>query len=331
MMKALVTGSTGGLGSNICKHLVKEGISVRALMRKTSPVEAIEDLDVERVVGDVTDADSLVRAAEGCDWVFHTAAFISYLPSDTPTLDAVNVQGTANVIEAVRACGVKRLVHTSSIKTIAYSEDPDYAPDETADYNWGALNLVYNNSKKRAEELVQQACREGTIDAVICNPTIIFGERDVHNRSGKIFQAYKKGMKVYPKFGGNGVTDADDVAMAEITAARKGRTGERYILNSENLVHKDYFDLGADVYGCPRPTIPLYYTPSLIISTIYGKIYQAMVRDKSPFFFKDKTRLAKFFIFGNADKAKRELDFKPRPARESMTKALKWLREHGKV
>jgi len=330
-MKALVTGSTGGLGSNICKHLLEQGVAVRALMRETSPTEAIEDLDVERVVGDVTDKESLIRAADGCDWAFHTAAFISYLPSDTPRLRAVNVQGTANVIDAVRACGVKRLVHTSSIKTIAYSENSDYAPDETDDYNWSELRLVYNDSKKRAEELVQEACRDGKIDAVMCNPTIIFGERDVHNRSGKIFQAFRKGLVFYPTFGGNGVTDADDVATAHISAARKGRTGERYILNTENLIHKDYFDLGADVYGCRRPFIPLYYTPSLVSSTIYGKIYEALARGTSPFFFRDKTRLAKFYIFGDADKAKRELDFNPRPARESMAKALKWLREHGKL
>jgi dihydroflavonol-4-reductase len=328
-MKALVTGSTGCLGSNICKHLLAQGIEVRALLRPTSRTTAIDDLKVERVLGDVTDVSSLMTAMSGCDWVFHTAALVSYSPKQWDTTRRTTVEGTRHVVEAALKTGVKRLVHTSSIATIGTTNDPSRLPDETWPFDAYKWEIPYHATKLQAEDEIQAGIRQG-LDAVICNPSIIFGERDVNMNAAKVFTLIKSLSPFYPGAGGSGICDADDAAVAHIQAARQGRSGERYILINENLTAREYFTLAAQVSGVKQPTIPLVY-PTL--HWLFGLVsfFTEKFTDKVSSVSPNMPFMVKPYIYGSAEKARRELGYGNTPAHESMEKEYRWLKQHQKL
>src|SRR2546423_642675 len=114
MATALVTGATGFLGSHITRTLVEAGPTVRILRRPNSPPGLLEGLPVEHMLGDVVDSDSLAKALQGCDWVFHVAAVSDYWRSNRIKMYNVNVNGTINVLEAAKRAGVGRIMLTSS-------------------------------------------------------------------------------------------------------------------------------------------------------------------------------------------------------------------------
>ena len=328
-MKALVTGSTGCLGSNICKHLRLQGIEVRALLRSTSCTTAIDDLEVERVVGDVTDPGSLVAAMGGCDWVFHTAALVSYSPKHWEATRRITVEGTRHVVEAALKAGVKRVVHTSSIATIGTTLDPRKIPDETWPFDEYKWKIPYHASKRQAEDEIYTGIEQG-LDAVICNPSIIFGERDINLNAAKVFKLIKSLSPFYPGAGGSGICDADDVAEAHLRAAYQGRCGERYIMVNENLTAREYFILAAEVSGARSPKIPLIY-PTLHWLFGLSAALTEKFTDKAASVSPNMPFMINPYIYGSAAKARRELGYGNTPARESMEKEYRWLTQYHKL
>src|SRR5215813_9273135 len=110
MVKALLTGGTGFLGSHIARKLIEAGHSVRTLRRPDSPLDLVSDLPVEHAIGDVLNRDSLESAMRGCDWVFHVAGVSDYWRANRIKLYLVNVNGTINVLEAARRNGIRRII-----------------------------------------------------------------------------------------------------------------------------------------------------------------------------------------------------------------------------
>ena len=123
-MKALVTGGTGFLGANLAEGLLEQGWSVRILRRSTSPLDAVNDLDVEHAIGDVTDLNSLVAAMQGVEVVFNVAAISQYWRNTASLIYKVNVGGAQNVFDAAARSGVKRVVHTSSAAAVGIHPRP---------------------------------------------------------------------------------------------------------------------------------------------------------------------------------------------------------------
>ena len=117
-MATLVTGATGFLGSHIARKLAERGDKVRILLRKTSKTINIDNINAERVYGDVTDIDSIRKALEGCDTLYHAAGVVSFKQADYKKMDDINVKGTNNVFTAAMEAGVKKAVYTSSVAAI---------------------------------------------------------------------------------------------------------------------------------------------------------------------------------------------------------------------
>src|SRR5262245_26591072 len=128
---ALVTGASGFIGSHVVRILVDEGVKVRALVQQGVPLANLDDLPVERVVGDLLDGHSLERALEGCDTLFHLAAIFAYWLPDPSLMYRVNVEGTVRLLRAALAQGVKKVVHTSSIAAVGIAPGTDGADEET--------------------------------------------------------------------------------------------------------------------------------------------------------------------------------------------------------
>ncbi|HEY0254109.1 MAG TPA: NAD-dependent epimerase/dehydratase family protein, partial [Kofleriaceae bacterium] len=168
-MRVAITGASGLLGSNLLADLTAAGHEVVTTKR-----------------ADFASADAMAKLFAGCEVVFHCAAMVTVKREVTPEMTDANVHGTDRVIAACKAAGVKRLVHVSSVVAIGLSTNGQPC-DETARWNFDEQGLLdaYAITKHQAEERVHAAIAEG-FDAVIVNPTFMFGPLDSRPSSGKL-------------------------------------------------------------------------------------------------------------------------------------------------
>ncbi len=216
MARILVTGATGCIGSNLAARLLADGHEVRILRRPTSDLRAVADLPVEHSMGDVRDPDSLIRAMEGCDIVYHAAAFVTHAAKDRDEQYQINVIGTRNVVTACRTAGVRRLVHVSSIAAIGFGRPGEPANEETP-FTWTG-RPGYKTSKYYSELEVAKGIEQG-IDAVVVNPSVVVGERDIHFRGGQLIRDARRGLLLFYVDGGMNVVYVGDVVDGMIRAA----------------------------------------------------------------------------------------------------------------
>lgn len=313
MTKTLVTGATGFIGSRIVHQLLAQGHSVRILRRRSSKMDLLGEAatQVEHATGDVTDPESVEDAVSGVDVVFHAAAIVNL---GARHVRHANVEGTANVVNAALREGIKRLIHTSSIAAIGRFANQGGSVVETAEWQPGKLNTPYAISKREAELQVYRGIAEG-LDAVMVNPTLVFGPGRKHQNTSLIARYLQEGrLKVYPK-GSVNVVDVDDVAAGHIRAWQRGRTGERYILGSENLSWNSVLNVLADALGVARPRWPLPL--SLALATGAAIELSSKLTGRSPLFTRALARSNAYPWSVSNDKAVRELNCTFRPFAET--------------
>lgn len=326
MVKALVTGGTGFLGSHVARKLIEAGHTARVLRRKTSPLKLLEGLPVEHAIGDVMDSASLDAAMDGCEWVFHVAAIADYWRANRIKLYLVNVNGTINVLNAAKRAGVRRVIFTSSGAAVGMREDSRPA-DETVMFNLPPDRFPYGHSKHLAELEIRRAVAQGQ-DAVILNPAIVYGPGDLNLISGSMITELVGGkMFIYPD-GGATVIDVRDVADAHLAAAERGRAGERYLLGAVDMSHKALLKLIADVVGAPPPTvrIPAYVTP--LLAAAVEAIRQAGVTLPID---ANQIRLSARNVYFDCHKAWRELGEPKVDLRQSLEDTYRWYVEQGVI
>jgi dihydroflavonol-4-reductase len=263
MSRVLVTGASGFMGRALVARLLEEGRAVRVLERR--PSDAFDGLGVERVTGDVTKPETLPAACDGAETVFNLAGVLSYDAKDEARLQAVNVDGLANVLAAARQAGSGRVVQISSVSAVGYTDDPARPQHEDSAFPEGAWRNRYARSKRLGEELALRAVGEGQ-DVVIACPGFLLGAGDVNRINTFVVEEYLRGVLRTTVAGGLSSVDVRDVAEGLLAAERRGVSGRRYILTSEdgNLSHREFFALAGDVDGKRRRTFEL--PPSLLIA-----------------------------------------------------------------
>ena len=326
-MRALVTGATGFVGSHIVRALSETGHQPIALHRATSRLDALAGVDYVSALGDVTDLDSLRKASEGCDWVFHVAAVADYWRADEKRLFDVNVEGTRRVLQAARENGVKRVVFTSSAAAIGHRADGQPA-DETLPFNLPPSRFPYGYSKALAEVVAVEAVGAGQ-EVVIVNPVVVMGPGDLNVISGDFVLKIKRLSWTVPvPPGGVAVIDVRDVARMHIAAARQGRSGERYILGAANFSYPDWFALVADVGGARRPGLS---APAWALPIVAGAIDRLRSVGISLPVDGNQTRLGAKNIFFDFSKAWAELGEPLIDMHQSLEDTYNWYLEHGYV
>src|SRR6476646_8310745 len=174
----LVTGASGFVGSAVARALLAEGYSVRALVRPASPRTNLDGLAVEIVEGDVRDADAVDRAMHDIRYVVHTAADYRLWAPRPDEIVRTNVDGTRIVMVSALRAGAKRIVHTSSVATLATASTGQPA-DETTPLGEADAVGTYKRSKVAAERLVEAMIANDGLPAVIVNPSTPIGPRDI--------------------------------------------------------------------------------------------------------------------------------------------------------
>jgi dihydroflavonol-4-reductase len=326
MGRVAITGASGLLGGNLAAELHAAGHQVVAIRRAGSKVAHLDDLPIEWRDADLGGVDAMTKAFAGTDAVFHCAAAVSVKREVTDEMTATNVTGTRNVIHAVVAAKVPRLVHTSSVVAIGLSTD-GIPCDETATWNFEAEGLVdaYSITKRRAEDVIQAA--RDRVDAVIVNPTYMFGPRDARPSSGKLILDIVKRKVPGWTPGYNNFVDVRDVARGMIAAWQRGRRGERYILGGHEHTYRDVFRTIAGVAGVkpPRFRVP---RPAAALLGKWGDRVER--RGGDPVVNSTQIRYAYTDKFRfKSDKASRELGYQAGPLEPALRDAIGWFRARG--
>lgn len=325
-MKALVTGGTGFVGSHIVRALTEQGHSARVLHRRSSKLLALEGLDYESALGDITDPDSLRAACAGCDWVFHVAAVADYWRADREHMFRVNVDGTRAVLDAAREAGVKRVVFTSSTAAVGLRED---APtDESVPFNLPVERFPYGYSKVLAEAACQEAVAAGQ-EVVIVNPVIVIGPGDLNQISGSfVLQTARLQWLTPTTSGGAAFIDVRDVAAAHIAAAERGTPGERYLLSTANYSYDEWFAIIADVLDVARPRLR---TPDFVLPPLAAAVDGLARLGISLPVDANQIRLGARNVFVDASKAHNQLGPPRIDMHQSLHDTYDWYRKHGYI
>jgi dihydroflavonol-4-reductase len=326
-MKALVLGAGGFLGSNLVRALLAKGDQVRGLIRPSNPARSLNGLNLERVSGNLNEVESLRRACDGVQVVYHCAA---YYPSQTiPVQSATEhaLKETKHVLDAVRSASVERFVFVSTLTTIGFPREPGRLADETCAFATEYTDNSYLMSKIAMEKVVLEAARGG-VPAVIVNPTMCIGPFDSKPTSGtQIVMIAKRLMPAYIQ-GGINVIDVRDVASGMIKAAERGRVGERYILGNWNSTQKELNELIARAAGVKAPMMPVPFELARQGSKLGDWAFRTVLKRPAPvpgFFVEVLKHMQQY----DCSKGIRELDYPRSPIEPAIRDALQWFRSNG--
>jgi dihydroflavonol-4-reductase len=326
-MKALVTGANGFLGSAVVRALLADGLAVRAFVRSGSDRRNLDGLDVEVAVGDLTDRDSVRRAAAGCDAVFHVAADYRLWVADPRPMYRANVDGSVNVLEAAAEAGAKGMVYTSSVAVLGINKDRTPA-DEDTPVTVDDMVGHYKRSKFLAEAAVRKRAVELGFPVVTVNPSTPIGPRDVKpTPTGRILLDAAAGrMPAFVDTGLN-LVHVDDVAAGHIAAARLGVPGERYILGGDDFTLQQLLMLVAEHVGRRASTIRLPHWS--VYPLAVGAEAIAMLTKREPRVTLDGVRMSKKHMYFSSRKAQRDLKYRWRDPRLAVAAAVDWFKANG--
>ena len=250
-----VTGATGLVGSYLCRYLLQQGKVVRALYRSSSAFHLLRDIEdkIEWVEGNVLDVHALDDAMAGVSKVYHCAALSSFFPQDRKALFAINIEGTANVVNMALENGVERLLHVSSVAAIG--EKHGLLMDEKTKWESNKATPVYSLTKFLSEREIWRGQAEG-LNTAIVNPATILAPNDWSKKANDKFFKVWQGLKVYPS-GSVGWVDVRDVAWLITKIMESPVSGKRMILSSENLSFRHVLSKIATELGKPIPSIAL--------------------------------------------------------------------------
>lgn len=262
----LVTGGTGLLGSNLLFELSGGNESLRAIYRNPAKLKTVRKLFIKLdpqggearfakirwLPCDVLDVVTLEEAMTGCDYVYHCAAMVSFRRRDFPAMMKINRQGTFNVVNIALDLKIKKLCYVSSTAAVGkVKKDGVYYVTETNKWTQSPKTSGYSITKYSAEKEVWRAMEEG-LNAVIINPSVIFGPGSWEESSLTIFRTLSNGLKFYTK-GSNAFVDVRDVCKAMITLQQGAVSGQRFLCTGTNMAFRALFELIAGELNVKAP------------------------------------------------------------------------------
>ena len=323
MSRVFLTGATGMIGSNIAEQLVDQGDTVCALVRQGSETGPLEAFGVEVVRGDITDADAVLRAADGCEYVVHSAAVLGGQTQVAGEHEAVNVVGTGLVLDAAAKVGATRVVQLSTTTFFDAQRAPltEHSP----------LDPVPSDDPytvtKRAAYLDAMRRVDAGQDICIVISGGAYGRSPLPERSmvapsynARIALALRGDITEYVGFPIPWV-DAGDVAHASVVATRKGVAGERYLAFGRpgDVGGVPYFcNAALEIAGSPHRVteVAVKELDDPEVAARFGPSLVALARKHfpTPFFVNDQTV--------------ERLGYAPVTLHQGLERTIPWMREH---
>ena len=322
-MKVLLTGGTGFLGKNVARALVARGHEVRLLAREGSNLAGLPAGEIVR--GDVCDAASLRRAAEGCQAILHMAALVKMWVPEREVFDRVNVEGLRAALAAAEAVGA-RLVYTSSF--MAIGPTGAQPADESQIHPGRSFRNDYERTKAHADVVAREAAAAGR-DVVLLYPGVVYGpgDRTAGNIVVNMIADHLRGR--FPGIIGPGdrlwsYAFVEDVAGGHVDALEKGRAGERYLLAGENVSMNDFFRLLAEASGVPAPRLHIPYAAA---GALGWMLYAwAELTGMEPLLTHEVVGVFREHWSYTSAKAQRDLGYRTTSLRDGLRRTLDWLR-----
>ena len=318
----LVTGASGFVGSHITRALVAQGRRVRVLLRKSSSQKALVGLNVEVFYGDVLDPASLRTAMAGCGTVFYSVVDPRCWLTDPTPIYRNNVDGLINGMDAALACGIERVIFTSTMGTLGIN--PRGPVTEDIPFNWLDKASAYIRARLEAENRFLACCREQALPGVALCVANTYGPQDYqptpHN--GQLWQIASGQQQVVIDVA-QPTVDIRDVAAAALLAEVHGQTGERYIIANEFVQNSYFFAMVAAYTGQRRPKV-IPYKLAYAIAWLMERAARLLGR-KDQMVSTDGLFLAQVFRKLDNSKARRELGWSPRPLHETVRDAVDWF------
>jgi len=321
-----VTGGSGFIGSNLVERLLQHGHNVYAIMRRQ---DQVIDRRIKHIKGDILAPETFSNVIKGFDFVFHTAAYISFNKKDFEKAYEINVIGTRNLLEASYRAGVEKVVHLSACSVLGFSKNKDTIFFETSNPEIGKGN-VYAYTKKLAEEEVQKYAQKG-MDISIANISTVYGQGDRKLNSGTVIKSIYEGKLRFVPPGGTSFVSVNDLIDGLLLLLEKGRPGERYIFCTENLEYIMLAKRIAKVLGVKEPRYVLprfsYYPASWVLKI--REFLPASTADKVNLITPQILKESFAYKYYSSEKARRELGWKPLQNLEiAVEKAFKYYRDN---
>lgn len=321
-MKALVTGGTGFLGINLIQQLLEKGWQVTALHRANSNVQELQKLNVDLVVADMLDTNSLHKVVdENLDAIFHVAGDTNMWSRNNDRQFATNVTATKNLADVAIAKNTKRFIHTSSIA--AYGFHPDTV-DENTPSSAMISGVNYLRTKFLGEQAVKIAVKEQGLDAVFLNPCAIIGPYDRHNWAQLFTMISNDTLPGVPP-GEGSYCHVREVAAAHIAAFERGKKGENYILAGVDCSFLEVVNKISTLLGKKEKSNTV---PSSILAVLgWSSNLLSKFTGKEPNMTPEKAKMVSKRVVANSAKARSELDYKDDISIDEMlTDSYNWLK-----
>ncbi|MBP6069122.1 MAG: SDR family oxidoreductase [Anaerolineaceae bacterium] len=321
----LVTGAAGHLGNVLVRELLVQGEQVRGLVLPGEDLTPLEGLDVEIFPGNILDLERMTEACREVDVVFHLASLVAITPDMLDLMRRVNVEGTRNVIEAVRRTGVRRLVYTSSIHALQ-RPPAGVMIDEHLAFDPNNPAGPYDQTKAEASLLVLDAVRQG-MDAVIVCPTGVIGPYDFkRSELGEMILAWMKKAPSFTVEGKFDFVDVRDVAIGHILAAESGRCGEVYLLSGEQIEISQMRNLVQKAAGVKTAEFKLPAAIAALLAPL-AEVYYHLSHQK-PIFTRYSVETLRSNSLISSRKATEELGYQPRPVAATIEDTVAWWKQN---
>ncbi len=329
MKKVLVTGAAGFIGSHVVEELLREDVEVRALVKPGEDVRNISNLDIEILEGDVLDRSAMDQATKGIDTVFHLAAIYAIWMQDWSRIYEVNIQGSRNILWSALKSGVERIVYTSSIAALGVQKGMAISKEDTP-FNQYTLCNHYVLTKYLSQQLALGFAENG-LDLVVVNPCFPFGTNDITpTPTGQMIVDILKGKNQFYFDGGINIVDVRDVARGHVLAAKKGRTGEKYVLGNLNVTMKELMELVYKIAGLEGRRVLFKVPKSILKLTSYFLTFLSdHVTHRPPLSSPADIAYVSQYLYFDNTKARTELGLEFRPIEDSLREAIDWFREKG--
>lgn len=331
----LATGATGLVGSYLLYDLLKADEPVRALLHNPQSLNHTRKIfnslgvdaetlinKIEWVEGDVLDYFSLADAMKGVQKVYHCAAIVSFDPRDRDLMMKINVDGTANVVNAALEAGVDKLCYVSSIASLGRTENSNII-DEKSQFRTSSYNSKYSLSKYAGEREVWRGTAEG-LNAVIVNPSVILGYSDSDKGSTKMFSTIYRNSMFYGK-GINGFVDVQDVVRAMISLMESNVQNERFVVSGGDFSYLEIFSLIASGFGKP---VPKFAVPGWVLNTVWRlEWFRGKLSGSKPLITKETARTSKGSFYYSSNKLHCTLNFEYTPIEKTISRTCRLMRE----
>lgn len=334
----LVTGGTGFLGAHLLYHLLRNNSEVTAICRKNSSFETVKKIflyysadglsefnKINWVESDLMNAGELEENFENIEIVYHTAAMVSYNPSDNYKMYINNVDGTRNVVNAALNKNIRKLCYVSSIAALGESVSDSLITEET-EWKEEYGNSGYSVSKYYAELEVWRGIDEG-LNAVIVNPSVILGYGNWDKGSNALLNAVYKGLNYYT-LGSSGFVCVEDVCKLMIMLTNSEVCNNSFILSADNIEYKSVFEMIAASLKVKSPK--KHATP--VITEILWRLesLRSRLSFKSPVITKESARTSHKLLKYTDGKLQKSIKYQYKSVEETINELGNlYIREHS--